>query len=99
MSYFHHDAFEASTVRRGTATAAACWDTAIAEARKHVDVRFFWRLFQALPAAEAAIGEQDEAQADVMSLSARLNDLTHSGEGELADALRPLYIEYLTGRG
>jgi hypothetical protein len=74
-------------------------DRAIAEAAKHVDVRFFWRLFEAMPAAEAAIGEQDEAEADVMTLSGRLNDLTHSGEGELADALRPLYIEYLSTRG
>jgi hypothetical protein len=73
-------------------------DRAISEAAKHVDVRFFWRLFQALPAAEAAIGEQDQAEADVMSLSGRLNDLTHSGEGELAEALRPLYIEYLRER-
>ena len=73
-------------------------DRAIAEAAKHVDVRFFWRLLAALPAAEAAVGEQDQAEADVMSLSGRLNDLTHSGEGELADALRPLYIEYLRGR-
>ncbi len=39
MSYFHHDAFEASTVRRGTATAAACWDTALAEARKFLAAR------------------------------------------------------------
>jgi hypothetical protein len=70
-------------------------DQAIAKAAKHVDVRFFWRLFQALPAAEAAVGEQDEAEADVMSWAGRLNDVTHSGEGELADALRPLYIEYL----
>ena len=74
-------------------------DRAIAEAAKSVDVKFFWRLFEALPAAEAAIGEQDEAEADVMTLSGRLNDLTHSGEGELADALRPFYIEYLSQRG
>ena len=50
---------------------------------------------EALPAAEAAVGEQDEAEADVMTLSGRLNDLTHSGDGELADALRPLYVDYL----
>ncbi len=62
-------------------------------------MRFFWRLFQAVPAAEAAVGERDEAEADVMTLTGRLNDLTHSGEGELADALRPLYIEYLANRG
>lgn len=73
-------------------------DRAISEAAKHVDVRFFWRLFQALPAAEAAIGEEEQAEADVMTLRGRLNDLTHSGEGELADALRPLYIEYLSSR-
>src|SRR5215212_10047410 len=42
-------------------------DRAIAKAAKHVDVRFFWRLFEAIPAAEAAIGEEAEAEADVMS--------------------------------
>ena len=73
-------------------------DRAVSEAAKRVDVKFFWRLFEALPAAEAAVGEQDEAEADVMTLSGRLNDLTHSGEGEVADALRPLYIEYLSER-
>ena len=73
-------------------------DRAISEAAKHADVRFFWRLFEAIPAAEASIGEHDQAEADVMTLSGRLNDLTHSGEGELAEALRPLYIEYLSGR-
>jgi hypothetical protein len=74
-------------------------DRAVAKAAKHVDVRFFWRLFQSLPAAEASIGEDDQAEADVMTLSGRLNDITHSGEGELADALRPLYIEYLADSG
>ena len=73
-------------------------DRAITKAARHVDVRFFWRLLAALPAAEAAIGQQDEAEADVMTLRGRLNDLTHSGEGELAEALRPLYIEYLRER-
>ena len=70
-------------------------DRAFAHAMKHVDVGFFWNLLKALPAAEAAIGEEEEAEQDVMTLRGRLNDLTHSGEGELADALRPLYIEYL----
>ena len=74
-------------------------DRAFAEAAKHVDVGFFWNLLKALPAAEAAIGEGDEAEQDVMTLRGRLNDLTHSGEGELADALRPLYIDYLFKRG
>jgi len=70
-------------------------DQAFDKAKRHVDVGFFWRLLNAVPAAEAAIGEEEEAEQDVMTLRGRLNDLTHSGEGELADALRPLYIEYL----
>jgi hypothetical protein len=73
-------------------------DRAFAEAARHVDVGFFWDLLKALPAAEAAIGEDAEAEQDVMTLRGRLNDLTHSGEGELAEALRPLYIEYLLKR-
>lgn len=39
MSHFHHDAFELSTVSRGNATAAACWDTALAEAREFLAAR------------------------------------------------------------
>jgi hypothetical protein len=70
-------------------------DRAFEKAKRHVDVRFFWSLMKAIPAAEAAIGEEEEAEQDVMTLRGRLNDLTHSGEGELADALRPLYIDYL----
>ncbi len=73
-------------------------DRAFAHAVRHVDVGFFWGLLKALPAAEAAIGEDEEAEQDVMTLRGRLNDLTHSGEGELADALRPLYIDYLATR-
>ena len=74
-------------------------DRAFDVAKHHMDVGFFWRLMKALPAAEAAIGQEEEAEQDVMTLRGRLNDLTHSGEGELADALRPLYIEYLEKRG
>ena len=70
-------------------------DLAFARAKRQLDVGFFWGLLRALPAAEAAIGEEEEAEQDVMTLRGRLNDLTNSGEGELADALRPLYIEYL----
>jgi hypothetical protein len=73
-------------------------DRAVSHAAKHLDVGFFWKLFRSVPAAEAAIGEHDEAEQDVMTLRGRLNDLTHAGEGELADALRPLYIEYLATR-
>jgi hypothetical protein len=74
-------------------------DQAFSHAMRHVDVGFFWGLLKALPAAEAAIGEEEEAEQDVMTLRGRLNDLTQAGKGELADALRPLYIDYLLKRG
>ena len=73
-------------------------DRAFSEANRHLDVGFYWNLLKALPAAEAGIGEEEEAERDVMTRRGRLNDLTHSGEGELADALRPLYIDYLLKR-
>jgi hypothetical protein len=62
---------------------------------RRLDVRFFWTLLRSIPAAEAAAGEVDEAQAGVSSGLARLNDLRSAGEGKLGEALRPLYIDYL----
>lgn len=70
-------------------------DRAVHIAARHADVRFFWRLLRALPAAEAAAGEIEEAESDVQSLIGRLDDLRDSGHGPVADNLRPLYIEYL----
>jgi hypothetical protein len=70
-------------------------DLAIRRAARHLDVGFFWRLLEAVPAAEAAAGEFDEATADAMKLSARLDDITDSGKGETADLLRPVYLDYL----
>jgi hypothetical protein len=62
---------------------------------RRLDVRFFWRLLRSIPAAEAAAGEVEEAQADVRSGIARLNDLRDAGEGKLGEALRPLYMDCL----
>ena len=42
-----------------------------------------------------AAGNVDESKADVMWLSALLNDLGRADEGELAEALRPYYVDYL----
>jgi hypothetical protein len=74
-------------------------DLAVSHARRHLDVKFFWRLMGVLPAAEAAAGELDEAEADVLRLSAHLDDVTDSGKGEVADLLRPFYLEYLREHG
>ena len=64
-------------------------------ALRHLDVRFFWRLLQYVPVAEAAAGDVQEAEADALTLRARLDDLTDSGQGEVAELLRPYYLEYL----
>jgi hypothetical protein len=74
-------------------------DLAVDYALRHLDVRFFLRLMELLPAAEAAAGEFDEAAADVLTLRAHVDDITDSGRGEIADLLRPFYLEYLRGHG
>jgi hypothetical protein len=70
-------------------------DLAVHRALRHLDIPFLIRLMQALPVAEAATGDVAEASADAMTLRAHLDDLTDSGEGEVADLLRPLYVDYL----
>jgi hypothetical protein len=72
-------------------------DRAVHRAEHHLDVGFLWRLIESIPAAQAAAGHLDRADADigVGDLVPLLHDLHHAGEGELGDALRPMYIEYL----
>lgn len=74
-------------------------DLAVRRALHHLDVPFFIRLMRALPVAEAAVGDVDEAEADAMGLLAHIDDVTDSGEGEVADLLRPFYLEYLREHG
>jgi hypothetical protein len=74
-------------------------DLAVHHARRHLDVRFFWDLSSVLPVAEAAAGELDEADADLQTLSAHVDDLTDSGRGEVAERLRPFYLDYLRRHG
>jgi hypothetical protein len=70
-------------------------DRALALARRRLDIAFFWELIRTVPEAEAAIGDVDHGKADVMWFSALLNDLGRADEGQLAEALRPLYLDYL----
>ena len=70
-------------------------DLAIKRAKRHVDVRFLYQLMQVLPAAEAAAGELNEADADITHTLAHLDDVTDSGHGETAEMLRPFYLDYL----
>jgi hypothetical protein len=70
-------------------------DRAMTRARQHFDVGFLWDLIKAVPVAEAAAGHRGEAEADVVSLSSLITDVLHSNEAEVAEQLRPLYIDYL----
>ena len=74
-------------------------DLAVHRAVHHVDVEFLWQLLRAIPAAEASEGHADEAGRDVTHLSVLLDDAIDSGEGDVAEALRPLYLDYLVRHG
>ena len=74
-------------------------DMAVRRARHHLDVEFFWQLLRAIPAAEASEGHDDEAGRDVTHLTVLLDDAIDSGEGDVAEALRPLYLDYLEKHG
>jgi hypothetical protein len=74
-------------------------DLAVRRALHHADVEFFWDLLRAIPAAEASEGHADEAGRDVTHLSVLLDDAVGSGDGDVAEALRPLYLDYLIKHG
>ena len=70
-------------------------DRAVHRALHHADVKFLWDLLREIPAAEEIAGHPAEAGADLTQVSALIGDAVGSGEGEVADALRPIYIDYL----
>jgi len=72
---------------------------AVRRAIHHVDVEFFWELLRAVPAAEASERHDIEAGRDITHLSVLLDDAIASGEGDVAEALRPLYLDYLEKHG
>jgi hypothetical protein len=74
-------------------------DLAVRRAVHHLDVEFLWELARAIPAAEAAEGHSVEAGRDIAHLSVLIDDAIDSGEGDVADALRPIYIDYLVKHG
>lgn len=74
-------------------------ELAVSRAKRHLDVKFFWELIRLLPTAEAAAGNLDQAEDDVLNLSAHLDDVSDAGKGEVAELLRPYYLEYLREHG
>jgi hypothetical protein len=70
-------------------------DRAVRRAETHLDVKFFWTLLKLIPAAEALSGDEGEAEYDVQFAKGKITDALRSGDGELGEALRPLFIDYL----
>lgn len=71
-------------------------DRAIKLAVRHGDLKFLWRLLTRIPAAEETAGKTGEGEVDVQWVVPLIDDYIHSGDGSLADSLRPFYLEYLT---
>jgi hypothetical protein len=70
-------------------------DLAVDHAKRHLNVKFFWNLMKVLPAAEAGAGEVGDADYDIQTMRGHIDDVTESGRGEVAELLRPFYLEYL----
>lgn len=72
-------------------------DRAVGHAVRHLDVRFLWKLVSSVPAAEAVAGDEDEANHDIGHWSTQVADAFRDDDGALADAMRPIYLDYLEG--
>ena len=70
-------------------------DRAVKRAEHRLDVKFFWRLLQLIPAAETISGDEGEGDYDIQSSKGLISDAVHSGDGKLGEALRPVFIDYL----
>ena len=51
------------------------------------------------PGRRGRVGDEQRSKVDVMRPLALINDLFDAGEGELGEALRPLYVDYLEEHG
>jgi hypothetical protein len=69
-------------------------DRAVKRAERHLDVKFFWRLLEEMPAAQAADGDPEKSEEEVTHWSRQVLDLLRHDE-EAMHARRPIYIDYL----
>ncbi|HUY46956.1 MAG TPA: hypothetical protein VMV92_14675 [Streptosporangiaceae bacterium] len=74
-------------------------DRAVRRAVHHLDIGFLWELLREIPAGEAAAGHADRAAADVTQLSRMISDALGSEAPDVADSLRPMYLDYLEKHG
>ena len=82
-----------------TLSAKELHDLAVHHARRHWDVKFYWRLLQVLPMAETVAGKYDDAAEDMETTLGHIDDITDAGQGEVAEQLRPFYLDYLRDHG
>jgi hypothetical protein len=80
-------------------TSADLHDRATRLAWRRLDVGYLWDLLRTIPEARAAAGDEERSETDIMRPLALLNDLVDADRGDLADALRPLYVDYLLEHG
>ena len=69
-------------------------ERAVKLAERRFDVRFFWRLLEEVPAAEAAAANVGDADLEIGHIVTRVHDAIRPDD-KLLDALRPVYIDYL----
>lgn len=74
-------------------------DRATRLAWRRLDVGYLWDLLKTIPEARAAAGDEARSETDIMRPLALLNDMVDADRGDLADALRPLYVDYLLEHG
>jgi hypothetical protein len=70
-------------------------DRATRLAWRRLDFGFLWDLLRTIPEARAAAGDEWRSETDIMRPLALLNDFVDADRGNLAEALRPLYLDYL----
>lgn len=71
-------------------------ELATSRAKKHVDLGFYWDLLKVLPAAEAAVGNEEQSTADIFKIGSLLRDFFEAEDGDdHLEALRPFFIDYL----
>jgi len=70
-------------------------DRATRLAWRRLDVGFLWELLKTIPEARASIGDEERSETDIVRPLALLNDLVDADRGDLAQALKPLYVDYL----
>lgn len=69
-------------------------DRAVKRAERHLDVKFFWRLLEEMPAAQAADGDTERGEEEVTHWSRQVLDILRHDESAM-EARRPIYIDYL----